>query len=411
MNRNITLYLSVIILLFGGTGVLYKLGWVMDFYGAPFYQKLRPEFYFLFFALFSFKVAFSKKIIQNEISILFLCLFISIYLFLLNQQGGFAVIINALAIPSIISILLIYSKQKDIFIIRKIILAFFITNSSIAILERLFAIHFIPYYNGGRFYLEAEIEYISMFRSHALRNHPLSNALLTSIIMSFILVTPYLKNIHKTTLFLLGYISILCFNTRGCIITTSILTYLFLIYNITTKNVLKLNKKKTIIVICLATSLVIYMFSLNYGGRLLEEDNLNDTSIEARFKVFDAFAKIRFSELLFGGLTIVEIQKLVGLKSIENYWFLFICRFGVLFLSLFVFYFYKILKKWFKREFFASKLYIVLIFLLTSSVNNSIYGGDPAIALLILCSFAFLPSIHNCNHHKKNKLPQYKQQS
>lgn len=104
-------YLSIFILLFGGANVLHFIGWNIDYYAAPTYQKLRPEFYILFIVFISRLK--NIKFSLTEISILIFTFFVFLYWLVTGQTNGFAVLINTICIPAIISLLLKYTNHKQ----------------------------------------------------------------------------------------------------------------------------------------------------------------------------------------------------------------------------------------------------------------------------------------------------------
>ena len=98
-----------------------------------------------------------------------------------------------------------------------------------AIFERIIGETIIGY-NSGTIQLNIETTGIFEFRSTALWAHPLANALIVSVLMSYFLVSN-LKLKYKLSLWVLGYVAILCFNTRGSIIGNALILLVYLSYS------------------------------------------------------------------------------------------------------------------------------------------------------------------------------------
>lgn len=379
-NYFILFCLSEFVLLFFGSNVLHVLGWNIDFYAAPAYQKIRPEFYILVVVL----ISALRKIRNNiEIKTLLFVFFVLIYWIFTGQTNGFAVLFNTICIPAILSLLLKYTNTTQKRIMFYILIAFFIVNSVIALFERTMSVQIFPYYAGGENHVMNDFIELTEFRSTALRNHPLGNALLTAVIIPFIIASNQIKVKYKFLLFALGFLAIMSFNARSSIMIVSGLTFLYLLYNVVCKKVVNISRSQIIIMIIFSAIVIVFFFSLGWGGRLLVEGNLQDSSVEARFLIYERFLSSDFSIFLFG-MTNEEISKWAGLSHIESFWILYLCRFGIFIFIIFVCILYKLLKQWVLYWSKINTIYILLTFLLVSSTNNSIYSGDPAIAVFIL---------------------------
>lgn len=393
-------YLSIFILLFGGANVLHFIGWNIDYYAAPTYQKLRPEFYILFIVFISRLK--NIKFSLTEINILIFTFFVFLYWLVIGQTNGFAVLINTICIPAIISLLLKYTNYKQRRFIAYIVLSFFIINSSLALYERIFNVQIFQYYSGGESILY-EYEY-NEFRSTALRNHPLGNSLLTSVIMSFILISNQIKVKYKFILFILGFLAIMSFNARSSIIIVTAATFVYFLYNLLFKRVTNFSKSNILIIIVFSVIVIAYFFTIGWGGRLLVEDNLNDSSVEARMLIYNRLLSSDLSMFLIG-MSNEQISQWAKMSHIESFWILYLCRFGIFVFLYYVFLFYKLLKYWIRELLFVNKAYIILIFILISSINNSIYSGDPVIVIFILCAATFgdLTDLYKKNNSNKKR--------
>lgn len=397
-------YLAIIILLFLGNALLFLLGWQIDYFDAPTFQKLRPEFYILFVVAFCVMIKERDvyKYIKKENAIILLSLFLIGYWLVTGQLRGFAIIPNTILIPAIISIILSFCGTRSKTTIKNIIITFLVVDCLIAFYERITGMDLIPYYTGGDIGSYDEFANYIEFRSHGLRNHPLSNSVLIATILPFIYLDPSIKRWQKTILLLVGYGSFFCFNTRSSILICSIIFALYILFDIFRgRGKGASNKIYGIVFLAIGVGFAVFLFSRGFGDRLLGQNNLQDTSVEARLTLFQLFLNSDISTF-FVGMSNEQMNNLVatvGLVHIESFWFMYLCRFGLLFFILFIIAFYKLLRKWFKGNGMINSLFLLSPGLVVASTNNSIYSGDPVIALLILCAFSFL----TINNDKKIK--------
>lgn len=389
---------SLIVLLFCGPAVLFLFGWSIDWYASPSYQKLRPEFYILIFlVIYYYKTIFDNhKIFNSEISVLFLSLLLVVYLGAFVDLENMAIIPNTILIPTLISILLYILPISIKKSIRYILLTFLILTSIVAFIERLNGRNFLPYYSGGQLGDVDIFKVYEGFRSSAFQNHPLSNAVLIATILPFIWYTPYIKKLtYKITLVVLGFGSLFCFNARASIIICGAFFALYIFYCVflrRTYQKLSVSRSSNIYLLFAMVSISFLLFSLNFGDRLLADDNLNDTSVGARLTLFDLFMSMDISSF-FSGMSSSEMSLITsraGLSHIENFWFMYLCRFGFVFFLLYIWLFVVMIKKRFTGVKFIDSLFLFLPALVVASTNNSIYGGNPVIAVLILCQYSFL---------------------
>lgn len=383
------LYLSFVVLLFCGNAVLYSaFGWTMDFYDAPIYQKIRPEFYILVLYMGITSFGWSKIALEEKSLILLTCMTL-LYFIVTGQTDGFSVLINAIILPVLISSILLRLNEKDKNRIFGLILMFFFVNSFVAIFERVVGYNLLPYYSGGEL---SDVSYdfdISTFRSSALRNHPLGNALLTTCIMGFILVSYRIKGRMKLLLFFIGFISVMCFNTRSSIMIAGGILFFYLLYNIFITNEIGISRVTLFVLTGICIGAIYYLFSMGFGGRLLEKDNLNDTSVEARLLLFEKFLSLDISNYFFG-MSNDKILALVNLSHIENFWILFLFRFGIIIFIAYIVCFYRLFRRWLRGYHWTEVVVPTAMFLLVASVNNSIYSGEPGIALFFMCTATML---------------------
>lgn len=282
---------------------------------------------------------------------------------------------------------------KNIFIWRSIIrlvLMAFAINCFIAYLERIMGYNFFGI-NGGSIMQIAESGQAS-FRCAAIYGHPLKNALLTSTALGFVLVSS-LKLKYKYMLWISGYIAILCFNTRSSMVGEIVMLLVYLLYFVLGRK----NRFQTKMLVILSSAFVIMIacFLVRYGylgGRLLV-NGLNDDSSQVRITIWDIFKRHSVGDFMFGlSHSDVEYMKyLVGVRVIENFWLVFLFRFGFIFLIVYVVIYFLFLKSVFRQYKTFDKLFVTLNFLLIASTNNSLASGFMTLWYFLLLATIFNP--------------------
>ena len=395
------LYIAIILILALGPTVLNYFGWRIGFANAPFYQKAHPAFWLLFLLLINnllFRFNNLVGLTRSENLVLLTCFLIMLTMAAFGFDAGLSIFPNSILLPIFLSMNLTLALDHSPFEtssnIRNILVALFITNSCIAIVERVIGTNFFPFtlVLGGDD-LTMEYDDISEFRSTALLGHPLSNALCTTIVMSFILISKMPEG-RKYMLFMLGYIAILCFNTRSSILAWGGFIAIYMANKIWDKEYAIRKKVGMIIIGILGMLAVVYLiFNTGLGGRLLNTDLL-DNSGSARLDIFNIFQNYELKAFLFGGVSPEQMLKMaesVGLGHIENYWLIFTFRFGIIYTLLLSYGFYKLFQKYLSPYPLFERSFVLIPFLLISSTNNSLATGVPAIAIFFLCCISFDP--------------------
>ncbi|TXH20804.1 MAG: hypothetical protein E6Q95_05010 [Chitinophagaceae bacterium] len=404
--------LGIVCLLFLGVNVLFFFGWDGSENG-PFWQKLSPASYIiflLFFYQFGKMINNRALLVKNRkeeylalIGLVLLLLFLQF-----NKQGGvFTLLGNTFFIPVLVSFLLPkqyptvnLKAQQTIYLIRKLIIVFFVANCGIAIIERILTINFFPFTSGGN----VSFNYVDYFRSTALQNHPLNNALITSIIMSFILVSE-MKESKKMMLWFFGFVAILCFNTRSSIFGWCAFMGIYIFYQLFYNRKLKVKAKSSLLAL-VSILIVVGFFLVSYyglGDRLIEMGLYDENSAGVRLQVFKIFDSYSLGDFLWGlsEQKTTLIASRVDVEIIENFWLIFLFRFGLVFTCILVYLFYRLLKARFVGYNRFSVFFVLLVFLGIASTNNSLATTTVALTLLILCAIAFHPkliSVKKGNH-------------
>ena len=380
------------------TPLLNKLGYVGGETG-PAYFKILPSTYIIilsfFFVLFTksemFWGIFYRK--RYGFAFLALCLILVIYIVFQNRTSSIAFMADTLFASAMLAIILPKYDRKLNLGVQRIILLFFISDCLFAVFERLISHNFFQ-----PTYMHVLSEYFARaFRSTALLGHPLNNALTIVIIMGFI----YLSRIkYKNQLIILGLTSLLCFGSRGAIYGFISLTamhyFMFrVIYNKNTFSIIKSsNKIYTYLYFILGGILLLWLlFYTHFGDRLLSVSVYDDSSAGARVRLYAILDDVSFHDILWGVSTqkILAIQARLELEIIENFWLQWILRFGLVFT---VFLFISITALLYNRLHYLyvnERVYLIFLFFMVASTNNSLATSTGAISTFILCTAGFNP--------------------
>lgn len=253
--------------------------------------------------------------------------------FLALDQDYFKNYLTFLVFPMLISIDLENEDSEHLNLLRKCLLIFFIVECGVAIYEKLAGA--CLFYNPLAALSTEEIEYYVSpedweFRSFAFFEHPLMNAMIVCVVMSFILVSE-MEFKYKLLLFILGYTSLWCFNARGATIVTSVLMIPYLLLNLHRSNM----KNKQWIYLAIAAFGVIFVwlvFTTSFGGRLLSRDTeLMDGSAQSRVDVFSFYHFLTSKQFWFGdSASYLYVMTKLQAGGVENGVITLVLREGVL---------------------------------------------------------------------------------
>jgi hypothetical protein len=375
--------------------VLHNLGYGYGGENVPAYQKLHPAF-LIMCPLMAFVICnrFSQLYVRKKLEIYFL-LFLGIsiiYIYVNDLTGSIAYIPNTLLLPLCFSICLNERNFSFLMKLKKLIILFFVFNSTLAIVEMLVRHNFFTIY---------DYDTISHFRSTAFQGHPLNNALVTSVIMAFILMSG-LRERTKNILLLLGLVSIVCYGARGSLLVLGVMLFFYLLaYNPPInfpdiKNIRRKRKQRALLVLTIVLITTLVIVYTPYGARIFELRSLDDSSTGVRIESLKFFNIIDIHEYLWGASdkATETITDKIEVEIIENFWILWVIRFGLILtvgLSfLFIKFFYQKVKRYGK---FAS-FFIPVTFLAVASTNNSLASSTPIISIYVLCAYAFNPLMY-----------------
>lgn len=343
-----------------------------------FFRGLQPMSYVLIVCFF-----LAKTKIQNvfQWAYLLVVIFISIFNLKTGREADMKMMTTGFILPIFLAnYLMNFNGAKFKILAQKGIVAFYCCVCGLALLERLLSTTLLVYnmqdLEGG-------------FRSWALCGHPLANALLVSIAMSFIILSD-LK--WKLELFFLGMVALLCFNTRSSMMYWAAASVVYYFYLVKSHN--KLSKKYFYYLLFAGIAVSVLMLSFGFGSRIISMGAYDESSAAVRVAIFDIFNYYPLSDFQFGypSKDIQMIQYRSGIYGmiIENYWLLYLLRFGYIFTALLSGFMLTFMWKNLKGRKLFDIFYILAAFLLVSSTNNSLSTPNNGVLLFfVLCSFAF----------------------
>jgi len=354
----------------------------------------------VFFSLVKFFQIQNKRdlnINRIEIWIILLGLLIIIIKCILFQFDQIRSTVLFFIFPMLFSI---YFKNQDYKIkigVRNILLVFFTIECLLSIYERVFFINLFPYKGIEESFIVQDI----FFRSTSLLGHPLNNSLVVSLLIAFILNSS-LNKVLKLGLVFLGFISLLCFNSRFAIIVWLVLLPLNFGRQMFQKKVnsssLWLNLP-FVLLFCF----VIYGLINNYeiGARLFKNDVL-DGSARTRIDVYDSLYYIDINTYLFGdSQQYNSIMKRLDSAGVENSFIVFIIKYGLLFFLISLVLLYQFIKSSICGFGIFQKFIIVSAFIIVGLSNNGLV--NPYVwGVFAIGIYSFKPMIEN-NSIVKNK--------
>jgi len=216
--------------------------------------------------------------------------------------------------PMIASICFENLSKNECKLLFRVIVVFYIANCGLSIVE--WALNY-------NFFADPEWaernQSNDFFRSTAFIGHPLSNAQVVAVFMTFIAAYNFKSKSFQILLFFLGYASFFCFNVRGATLVVSVLVVPYFIWKI---NRTTRKDRKWIIkfsVICLLAGLIYTVTQTSFGGRLMNME-IMDSSSQSRLNVFQFYNHYQSNdELLWGNSYLYEyMMEKLGAGGVEN---------------------------------------------------------------------------------------------
>jgi hypothetical protein len=284
----------------------------------------------------------------------------------------------------------------------KLFMFFFLLETILASIERILGFNIFGWQlTEGEMITEAA----SDFRSTSLHGHPLYNALIVSTSMAFIL-TSRISMRSKLMLWMLGFFSILCFNTRSSIVGNALLFIIFVVYTLLRRDGVAKQDKRLLAFMAVVFSLVggILFFVLGFGSRLMDMGLFDESSSMARVNVFDVFDYYPFEDFLWG-MDFVQYEYAMyyaGLEIIENFYVAYILRNGFVFLVVYVLLYIWLVKSLYRGYDSFTKWFTCGAFVIIASTNNSLSTLGIALFLFLMLIIMFNPKMTNITEYRKS---------
>lgn len=324
-------------------------------------------------------------------------------------QNYFKNYLTFLVFPMLISIDLEFESQYYLKALRKCLVVFFVAECGLAIYEKLTETYL--FYDPIAKMTASQLQYYVSpadwsFRSYAFFDHPLMNAMIVCVIMSFILASS-MQMKCKLLLFMLGYTSLWCFNARGATIVTSVFMIPYLLQSLHKTRM----KNKQWIYLAFASFAIVFIwlvFTTSLGGRLLGgETELMDGSAQTRVDVFSFYRFITSVQLWFGSpeLYLYVMEKL-NAGGVENGVITMILREGVLFTIIILMFLFHIQRLQIAKYGKYTRWWLLAIFYIIGTMNPALSSALPW-TFWMLSYYAFgvnVPTTSNGSTTKKTDL-------
>jgi hypothetical protein len=361
-----------------------------DFTSSPIF-RLHPLSYFAFatvvFYLITGKInmTYLTGTMKTEALFLLGCVFILVYLQITGNLNAIAFFIDALILPVLLSMLLKVTDVDVLYKFRNWVYLLFFANAGIAIIEKL----------KGSYLIAHQPDWlVDYFRSSAIFGHPLNNAL----IMSVLTITLFLaakQTWLKLSVLFAGMVSIFCFGARGALIGVFIGIMLHMLLN--TMGLGSTSEKKSATnglayLIAFAVIILIVINFTSFGDRITALSHV-DGSAEARVDSFNIISQINFSDLIWKGTSTQEMERIQytsGVEIIENFYLIWLLRFGIIVTGILIWGLGKFLFDVTKTSPADIKFPILLTFIFVSSTNNSLSTSTLVISNLVLAYYILL---------------------
>lgn len=245
---------------------------------------------------------------------------------------------------------------------------------------------FYEYNFQNNIFFDIELDFTDRFRSTGLFGHPLNNALITSSLIMFTVMS----SIDIKKKWLICLILIIClftYNARAAILSTFFFSFIYLFVHYRKRFSSKLTSNIHYIVFFVVVFYFLYTFLANseLGGKLFikETQNFEDSSALARIEAFYMLQTLSLKELLVGFTNYKIVAESRGLAYIENSYLIYLFQYGIIVASLF---FYYVFNSFFKIASSLGKTDRLII------IFNTLFIGfnSPALTDFFVILFLFL---------------------
>ena len=319
--------------------------------------------------IISYKNNVLKEYRTIKYVLIFLALFCSYKLFSDRSQGIRAYSLTVLCPPIVLASLPQLKCNQPLWSrFLKIYVNFFAIECFVAIVERTFHHNIFLLDND----LTGNIGGFEAFRSYGFLGHPLQNALVVSIMMSFILVSNIKR---KYWLWGLGFISLLCFEARASIVGNLVVFLVHILWKNFNERKFRLVKLVNSMALILAGGIIMLIsFNLGLGARLMNQGLVDDKSAQVRLDIWSIFDWYSLTDFMYGlDFERVEfIMETLKLPATETFWIDYLFRFGFIFLCVMIILYYKLCKSLYSGYPKFNILITACTFIVLSSTNNSL---------------------------------------
>jgi hypothetical protein len=394
MVLKIDKFIIILLLLFGQN--------VLGFFGVSLNLFQAGILALCFIPLFYFR----KSLYQIK-SLTILLIFVSVFATyrLLSDQGEGTrqLALTILGAPMVIAAIpnpTYYNGKKNYDFWKTIVIILFyayLLDTSLAIFERLIG-HNVFGWQGEEDAISFSVseQGATDFRSTSIYGHPLSNVLMVSTAMAFLLVSK-LKITLKLLLWVIGFLSILCFNSRSGIVGNILFLVVFLIHTFFLNRHMNSSLKVKLLWSVFVVLIVVYILVFNYGlgGRLLEMGLFDENSSMVRINAWDILDYYDIEQFLFSH-SLEENMALrysAGLYRLENFWLNYMLSCGLIFLLIYSFLYFFVYKFFLRNYSLFNKCYVSFAFLSIASTSNSLDSNFLFLFYFILLSIVNDPFV------------------
>lgn len=376
--------------LFLGPNVLLFLGYPqLDPSSAPIF-RIHPLTYLLFILFFMQFLASDFRpgvLSQNPRVKQFLFVAVTVFIYSLfgsSKSNGYFLdtFIDALLLVYLFGF---YSDRTRKYCFLALNLFFFL-NCGLAIWEKAMGASVFP--------RGPEPGYERIFRSTAFQGYCLNNAFIIGT-MTVYFIAYYRSLLLKCLFFGLGMLAVMSFGARGGLVGISLGFIGILFYELRYyPGVRKLNQFSVyaLLLVLLGLGATYLITSTSYGERFMHV-SYDDESADVRYAVYNMFDHINTQQLFFG-MPQDEIDDTMhreGIRIIENFWIVWIFKYGLILTVLLGFTLVRFVLEIMKPFRGAVRYIIIAVFFLIASGNNSLSTSTMGLNILVLCGLTALP--------------------
>lgn len=369
-----------------GTGVLASLGYHMGSAAGSAITKIHPATYIMLALALRWgggekSLAYLPRWKSDNgiaLQLLLLIALIAIYLYAVDSFSSISFMLDTLVTPVLILLIFRGYSPAAKRLMRAVALYGILVNSLLAILERLLAVNFFP----------IATTYGDVFRSTSLLGHPLNNALITLVFVLYVLVVNIAIQ-RKMLLLCVLNLALICFGARGALFTSVLATLLLFILPllVSTKSYYQAMNKTIVLMGVAGLGIALAYLTLNtpIGERLVQASFYDDSS-EVRTL---ALSMLDFDNLdhYLGATAAADIERLSyanGVEIIENFFIIWILRFGIVLAGLLLLLYSYTLYRYSTIRYAYERFAVVALLLLGASTNNSLATNTQVLSFFIL---------------------------